>query len=307
MEPKRKNLLVILGPTCVGKSTTAIKIARIFFGEIINCDSMQVYKGFDIGTDKMTLAQRGNIPHHLLDIISPSAQFNAADFIQLALEAVGNIHKKKKLPIITGGTGLYLKALLDGLFPEGKSDPNIRKRLEEEAKANGFKNLGERLKTIDPQYAEKIGSNDKYRIIRALEVFETTNISLTEHFAQTRSFVADFHILKIGLKIDRQILYTNIEKRVDKIFTRGLVNEVKNLLENGVKEWSPPFRALGYKHVLKHLRNEITLEETVILTKRDTRHYAKRQMTWFRKMEGIEWFNPEEFESLEKRTKEFLD
>lgn len=307
MEPKRKNLLVILGPTCVGKSTTAIKIAGIFDGEIINCDSMQVYQGFDIGTDKMTLDQRGNIPHHLLDIISPSAQFNAADFVQLALEAVGHIHKKNKLPIITGGTGLYLKALLDGLFPEGKSDPNIRKRLEEEAKANGFKSLGERLKTIDPQYAEKIGSNDKYRIIRALEVFETTNKSLTEHFAQTRSYVADFHVLKIGLNIDRQMLYTNIEKRVDKIFMGGLVNEVKNLLDSGVKEESPPFRALGYKHVLKYLKKELTLEEAVILTKRDTRHYAKRQMTWFRKMEGIEWFNPEEFDSLEERTKIFLN
>jgi len=307
LEPKRKNLLIILGPTCVGKSATAIKIARIFDGEIINCDSMQVYQGFDIGTDKMTLDQRENIPHHLLDIISPSTQFTAADFIRLALEAVGNIHKKNKLPIITGGTGLYLKALLDGLFPEGKSDPNIRKRLEAEAKANGVKSLCERLKTIDPQYAEKIGTNDKYRIIRALEVFEATNISLTEHFAQTRSFVADFHVLKIGLKIDRQILYTNIEKRVDKIFTGGLVNEVKNLLDNGVKKESPPFRALGYKHVLKHLKRELTLEEAVILTKRDTRHYAKRQMTWFRKMEGIEWFNPEEFDSLEERTKEFLD
>ncbi len=307
MEPKRKNLLIILGPTCVGKSTTAIKIARIFNGEIINCDSRQVYKGFDIGTDKMTLDQRRNIPHHLLDIISPSAQFNAADFIQLALEAVGNIHKKNKLPIITGGTGLYLKALLDGLFPEGKSDPNIRNRLEEEAKTKGLKSLSDRLKTVDPQYAEKIGTNDKFRIIRALEVFESTNISLTEQFAQTRSFVADFHVLKIGLKIDRQILYSNIEKRVDKMFTRGLVNEVKTLLDNGARAESPPFLALGYKHVLKHLKSELTLEETVILTKRDTRHYAKRQLTWFRKMEGIEWFNPEEFDSLVERTKEFLD
>ncbi len=307
MEPKRKNLLVILGPTCVGKSTTAIKIAGIIKGEIINCDSRQVYKGFDIGTDKMTLDQRGNIPHHLLDIIPFSTPFNAADFIKLTLEAIGNIRKKNKIPIITGGTGLYLKALLDGLFPEGKSDPNIRNRLESEAKTNGLKSLSDRLKTIDPKYAEKIGTNDKFRIIRALEVFEATNRSLTEQFAQTRSFVADFHVLKIGLTIDRQILYTNIEKRVDKMFKGGLVNEVKGLLENGVKAESPPFRALGYKHVLKHLRRELTLEEAVILTKRDTRHYAKRQMTWFRKMEGIEWFNPEEFESIQERTKEFLD
>ncbi len=307
MDHKRKNLLVILGPTCVGKSTTAIKIAGIFDGEIINCDSRQVYKGFDIGTDKMSLDQRGNIPHHLLDIISSSTPFNAADFSKLALEAIENIRKKNKIPIITGGTGLYLKALLDGLFPEGKSDPNIRNRLEAEAETNGLKSLSDRLKTVDPLYAEKIGTNDKFRIIRALEVFEATNISLTEQFAQTHSLVADFHILKIGLKIDRQILYTKIEKRVDEMFKRGLVNEVKKLLDSGVKAESHPFRALGYKHVLKHLRRELTLGEATILTKRDTRHYAKRQMTWFRKMEGIEWFNPEEFESIEERTKEFLD
>lgn len=307
MEPKRKALIIILGPTCVGKSATAIKIAKIFDGEIINCDSMQVYRGFDIGTDKIPLGQREAIPHHLLDIISPSTQFTASDFVQFALEAIDNIHKKNKLPIITGGTGLYLKALLNGLFPEGKSDPNIRKRLEAEAEEKGLESLNERLKTVDPQYAEKIGNNDKYRTIRALEVFEATNKSLSEHFAGTRSFVEDFHVMNIGLKIDRQFLYPKIEKRVDKMFAGGLVNEVKSLLEKGVNEESPPFRALGYKYVLKHLKNEITLEEAVMLTKRDTRHYAKRQMTWFRKMEGIQWFHPEEFDSLKTQIKEFLD
>jgi len=307
LEPKRKALIIILGPTCVGKSATAIKIAKIFDGEIINCDSMQVYRGFDIGTDKIPLGQREAIPHHLLDIISPSTQFAASDFVQFALEAIENIHKKNKLPIITGGTGLYLKALLNGLFPEGKSDPNIRKRLEAEAEEKGLESLNERLKTVDPQYAEKIGNNDKYRTIRALEVFEATNKSLSEHFAGTRSFVEDFHVMNIGLKIDRQFLYPKIEKRVDKMFAGGLVNEVKSLLEKGVNEESPPFRALGYKYVLKHLKNEITLEEAVMLTKRDTRHYAKRQMTWFRKMEEIQWFHPEEFDSLKTQIKEFLD
>ena len=307
MEPKKKALIIILGPTCVGKSAAAIKIAKIFNGEIINCDSMQVYRGFDIGTDKIPLDQREAISHHLLDIISPSTQFTASDFVQFALEAIDNIHKKNKLPIITGGTGLYLKALLNGLFPEGKSDPNIRKRLEAEAEEKGLESLNERLKTVDPQYAEKIGNNDKYRTIRALEVFEATNKSLSEHFAGTRSFVEDFHVMNIGLKIDRQFLYPKIEKRVDKMFAGGLVREVKSLLEKGVNEESPPFRALGYKYVLKHLKNEITLEEAVMLTKRDTRHYAKRQMTWFRKMEGIQWFHPEEFDSLKTQIKEFLD
>jgi len=268
---------------------------------------MQVYKGFDIGTDKIPLDQREAIPHHLLDKISPSTQFTASDFVHLALEVIENIHKKNKIPIITGGTGLYLKALLNGLFPEGKSDPNIRKRLEAEAEEKGLESLNEKLRTVDPQYAEKIGNNDQFRTIRALEVFETTNKSLSEHFADTRSFVEDFHVLKIGLNIDRQFLYTNIEKRVDKMFAGGLINEVKSLLEKGVNEESPPFRALGYKYVLKHLKNELTLEEAIRLTKRDTRHYAKRQMTWFRKMEGIQWFHPVEFDSLKTQIKEFLD
>ncbi|MFC2160229.1 tRNA (adenosine(37)-N6)-dimethylallyltransferase MiaA [Acidobacteriota bacterium] len=307
MDPKRKTLLVILGPTCVGKSTTAIKVAKLFNGEIINCDSMQVYRGFDIGTDKMPQDRRENIPHHLLDIISPSVRFSAADFVQFALEIIDKIHDKNRLPIVTGGTGLYLKALLNGLFSEGKSDPVIRKRLESEAEEKGLASLSKKLRTVDPQYAKIIGNNDKYRIIRALEVFEATNKPLSEHFASTRSFVEDLNVLKIGLKIDRQTLYKNIEKRVDEMFAKGLVEEVKLLLESGVDAESPPFRALGYKHVFKHLKKDLTLEEAISLTKRDTRHYAKRQMTWFRKMEGIHWFNPENFDSLKGQIKEFLD
>jgi len=268
---------------------------------------MQVYQGFDIGTDKIPLDRRENIPHHLLDIIPSSTQFSAADFVQFALEKIEHIHKRIKLPIITGGTGLYLKALLNGLFSEGKSDPIIRKRLESEAEEKGLESLSDKLRSVDPPYAKIIGNNDKYRIIRALEVFEATNKTLSEHFASTRSFVEDFHVLKIGLKIERQILYTNIEKRVDKMFKGGLVDEVKSLLEKGVNEESPPFRALGYKHVFQHLKKNLTLEEAISLTKRDTRHYAKRQMTWFRKMEGIQWFNPEDFNSLKEHIKKSMD
>lgn len=289
-----------MGPTCVGKSATAIKVAKAFDGEIINCDSMQVYRGFDIGTDKLPEDQREKIPHHLLDIIPPSTQFTAADFVRLALEAIGVIRSKKKRPIIAGGTGLYLKALLVGLFPQGKSDPLIRKRLEREAGKKGLPSLSEKLKAIDPVYAEKIGPNDKIRIIRALEIFLATGKPLSEHFIQTQSFVEDFHILKIGLELEREVLYQRIESRVDRMFERGLVEEVNRLLRKDIKEDSPPFRALGYKHVLKVLRGELTLEEAVMLTKKDTRHYAKRQLTWFRKMEGIQWFDSRSFDALHK-------
>ena len=293
-----KNLVIILGPTGVGKSATSIKLAKKFKGAIINCDSRQVYKGFDIGTDKLPLEKRENIPHYLLDIVDPDIQFTAADFANQALKAIESILKKKRLPIIVGGTGLYLRALLDGLFPGPGREPSLRRKLEKKATEKGLENLRRKLEEVDPDYAQKIGKKDKMRIIRALEVFTLTQKPFSEHFQNTESLVKDFNILKIGLKLKRKELYKNIEERVDKMFKSGIINEVEDLLKDGVKEDSPPFRALGYKYVLKYLKKEMTLEEALELTKRDTRHYAKRQLTWFRKMEGIEWFCPFEFPSL---------
>jgi tRNA dimethylallyltransferase len=302
----KKNLIVVLGPTSVGKSQTAIKIATAFNGEIINCDSMQVYKGFDIGTDKISLEDREKLPHHLLDVVDPSTQFTAADFVSLALEAIQSILKRTKLPLVVGGTGLYLKALLDGLFPEGRSNLKVRQRLEKEAAESGSISLWYKLEKVDPVYAQKIGKNDKLRIIRALEVFLATETPLSEHFQKTRSAVKDFHILRIGLKLERQELYRKIEDRVEKMFERGFVDEVQRLLNAGVAEDAPPFRALGYKHVLRHIKEEISFEDAVQFTKRDTRHYAKRQMTWFRKMEGIRWFSPHDFSEIAHYIKDNL-
>jgi len=307
LESKTKNLIIVLGPTGVGKSSTAVKLAKKLKGEIINCDSMQVYKDFDIGTDKIPLEKRGNIPHHLLDVVSPSTQFTAADFARLALETANAILKKKKLPLVVGGTGLYLKALLNGLFPGGGSDPSLRQKLEREAKKKGLDTLREKLREVDPVYYQKIGEKDKVRIIRALEVFYSTRKPLSKQFLNTESYVKDFNIIKIGLKLERKELYTRIEERVDKMFERGITREVQELLQKRVDENSPPFRALGYKYVLKLLKKEIPLEEAITLTKRDTRHYAKRQMTWFRKMEGIKWFSPHDFPSILEYVKNNLN
>lgn len=282
----------------MGKSTTAINLAKKFSGEIINCDSMQVYKGFDIGTDKIPLDHRENIPHHLLDIVKPPTQFTAADFVRSALKATASILKRKNLPLIVGGTGLYLKALIDGLFPEGKSDPEIRKKIQKDEGKKGLESLWKKLIEIDPAYAKKIGAKDRMRIIRALEVYYLTQKPLSEHFRNTQSPIRDFHLLKIGLKLEREELYRRIDQRVDKMFEKGIVAEVKILLKEGIEESSPPFRALGYKYVLQFLKKEMTLEEAILLTKRDTRHYAKRQMTWFRKMKGIHWFSPSAFSSI---------
>jgi tRNA dimethylallyltransferase len=275
-----------------------VKLAKKLKGEIINCDSMQVYKSFDIGTDKIPMEKRENIPHHLLDVVGPSTQFTAADFARLALETADSIVKKKKLPLIVGGTGLYLKALLNGLFPGGGSDPELRQKLEKEAKEKGLETLRDKLRKVDPVYFQKIGEKDKVRIIRALEVFYATRKPLSKQFLNTKSYVKDFNIIKIGLKLERKELYRRIEERVDKMFERGITREVEELLQQGVNEDSPPFRALGYKYVLRLLKKEVPLEEAITLTKRDTRHYAKRQMTWFRKMDGIKWFSPSEFPSI---------
>jgi len=295
---KAKNLLIILGPTSVGKSSTAVKIAQEFSGEIINCDSMQVYKGFNIGTDKIPKDRQENIPHHLLDIAAPSTQFTAAAFVKHTLKSADSILSRNRLPIITGGTGLYLKALIEGLFPERKKTHDIRRRLEKEAETYGLKILRQKLIQVDPAYGEKIGENDQVRIIRALEVYYTTNKPISEHFSKTESFLKKFNVIKVGLKIERAELYKKIENRVDNMFRRGIINEVQDLLLSGVSEDAPPFKALGYKQVLLHLKEKINLQETIYLTKRDTRHYAKRQITWFRKMEGIKWFSPTDISAI---------
>jgi|Deesub1362B_J571_1020462.scaffolds.fasta_scaffold00263_7 tRNA dimethylallyltransferase len=289
--PKEK-LLVILGPTAVGKSALAIKLAHVFQGEIINCDSMQVYQGFDIGTDKIPPEKREGIPHHLLDVIPPTEQFTAADFVCFSLEIMQEIWSRNHLPIITGGTGLYLQSLLEGLFPGVGRNPQIRQKLEEEAQTQGLAFLWEKLAQVDPVYAQKISPRDKIRVIRALEVYEATGIPISRHFQKTKSFVRDFSTLKIGLKLKRKELYERINRRVERMFAAGLIEEVTRLLQQGIPEEAPPFRALGYKYALQVIQHQLSREEAIKLTQRDTRHYAKRQLTWFRRMKGIHWFSP---------------
>jgi tRNA dimethylallyltransferase len=280
-------LVILIGPTGVGKSAAGICLALRFGGEIINCDSMQVYRGFDIGTDKPTPDMRRRVPHHLLDIADASGQFTAADFVREALAALRLIEERGHLPFIVGGTGLYLKALLDGLFPGPGRNAEFRLKLEREAGEKGLPSLHRRLEQVDPVYARLIGARDKVRIIRALEVFHLTGKPISEHFQSTRSEVADFHLLKIGLKLERKELYRMIEERVDRMFRGGIVDEVRSLLAAGVGPEAPPFRALGYKHILSHLKGQIPLDEAARLTKQDTRHYAKRQISWFQKVEGV--------------------
>lgn len=300
MEPETSALAIVLGPTAVGKSRVAVDLALRFGGEVISGDSIQVYRGFDIGTDKPTPETRRGVPHHLVDIVGPEVQFTAADFVRQALSAARDIAGRGLLPIIAGGTGLYIKALCDGLFPGPGRDPALRAALEAEAREKGIEVLFRRLEDLDPEYAAKVRGRDRVRIIRALEVHAATGRPISEHFRATESPVKGRRVVRIGLRLEREELYARIDRRVERMYERGLVDEVRGLLARGVPGSAPPFRALGYSHVLRHLRGEIGREEAAALTKTDTRHYAKRQMTWFRKMADIVWFPPDDGPALEE-------
>lgn len=287
---------MILGPTAVGKSALAVELARRFRGEVINGDSMQVYRGFDIGTAKPTPEERRGVPHHLLGFVDPRSQFCAMDFVRETRRVLDDLRRRDVLPIIVGGTGLYLKALLDGLFPGPGRDPEVRRRLDEEAAESGLEHLWRRLEAVDPEYARKIGPRDRIRIVRALEVQELTGTPLSRHFERTEGFLKDFQTLRIGLQLDRKELNRRIEERVDSMFARGLEAEVRSLLASGVPEDAPPFRGLGYKQVLLAERGRISAAEARALIKQETRRYAKRQVTWFRKMPGVTWFEAGDIE-----------
>jgi tRNA dimethylallyltransferase len=285
----RRPLVVVLGPTGVGKSAAAIELALLFGGEIINADSMQVYRGFDIGTAKPSPEDRQRVPHHLLDIVEPTVQFTAADFAARAAAAIRLIRERGRLPFVVGGTGLYLRSLVEGLFAGPGRDPLVRARLEDEARTSGLDSLRKELERVDPVSAGRIGQRDKVRIVRALEVYALTGRPISEHFAGTAPPDEGRLPVKIGLSLDRPALYGKIEERVDRMFQNGLVEEVRRLLVEGLPESAPPFRALGYKHVVRCVKGEIPVAEAARLTKLDTRHFAKRQMTWFRKMAGVTW------------------
>jgi tRNA dimethylallyltransferase len=306
LEHDSKRLVIIVGPTAVGKSEAAVALAEEADGEVINGDSMQVYRGFDIGTDKPSPADRRRVPHHLFDIRDASDQFTAADFVACAFAAATGILNRGRVPIIAGGTGLYLKALLDGLFPGPGRDPAVRAALEDEARKTGLASLHARLAAADPAYAAKVGPNDKVRIFRALEVLAVTGEPLSGHFPRTESRFREFTFVKTGIELDRKTLNRRIDGRVDRMFERGLVEEVRSLLAAGVDERAAPFKAIGYRRILALLRGEAGLDETIALTKTDTRRYAKRQMTWFRKMEGVRWFPASDIAGLKDFVKKEL-
>lgn len=304
MKPK---LVIILGPTGVGKSEVAVEVALQVGGEVINADSQQVYRYMDIGTGKPAPERRKKIAHHLIDIVDPDEEFNAAIFRQKALESAEEIWSRGRRAILCGGTGLYIKALAHGLFVGPSKDPEVRRRLEREGDEKGLPHLYERLRRVDPGALAAIHPNDRQRIIRALEVFELTGKRMSDWQMEHGFKESPFETLKIGLNRERGELYDIIDRRCEEMVSAGLVEEVKGLVERGYRLELQAMQSVGYRHVGLYLSGAMTLEEALSLMQRDTRHLAKRQLTWFRADNEIRWFHPErEKDKILVTVKEFL-
>jgi len=287
-------LVIISGPTCSGKSVLAVALAELLGGEIINADSMQVYRGMDIGTAKLPMSERKGIPHHLIDIVNPDREFNAALFSSYALPIIQDLHVKKIPIIVVGGTGLYVKALLGGLFECPPSKPELRKGLWEECEKRGPSFLYQRLSRLDSKAADSIHPMDKVRIIRALEVIYLTGYPFSE-LARKHSFSdTGFLALNLSLNVDRQVLYTRINRRTMSMIDSGLISEVERLLTMGYSPELKPMQAIGYRHIVGYLKGRWNLDEATRLIQRDTRRYAKRQLTWLRADSDIVWVNPDD-------------
>jgi len=280
---------VILGPTGSGKSDLALRVAAEFSGEVVNCDSLQIFRYFDIGTAKLPFDQRHGIPHHLIDILDPDQLFTAGEYARLAREVLAEISTRGRLPVVAGGTGFYLRALLDGLFPGPARDQALRDRLaERERRRPG--SIHRLLGRFDPQAAGRIHPNDLPKMMRALEVCLLTRRPVTEIYQEGRDELRGYETLKIGLSPPREQLYERLDQRAEHMFQTGLIDEVRGILARGFAVSAKPFESHGYRQAVQFLNGELNQAQAVFYAQRNTRRYAKRQMTWFRQEPGVEWF-----------------
>jgi tRNA dimethylallyltransferase len=287
----RPVVLAVLGPTASGKSALALALAEGYGGEIINCDSTAVYRGFDIGTDKVGEDARRGIPHHLIDIADPAEVYTAAQFAHDAARAIREIHARGKLPILVGGSGFYYRALTRGLFPGPGADEALRARLNRIADARGVECLHRILQRVDPDSAARIMQRDLKRIVRALEVYYTTGRALTSHFEETVSPIADCDVVAIALRLPAELTSERVARRVDEQFSRGIVDEVRGLLARGISPDARPFGGLVYRQVMEMLNGVRGEAETRALIVQENRRYARRQLIWFRKEPNLRWFD----------------
>ena len=294
-----KPVVVIVGPTAVGKSRVAVEVAKTFETEVLTADSRQVYRGMDIGTDKPIPEERQGVPHRLIDLVGPGEVFNAGIYRREALGEIERLYKDRRLPLVVGGTGLYVRTLLKGLCSAPPSDPILRKVLEQEAIEQGHDRLYARLAAVDPIAAAQLHPRDESKVIRALEVYQLSGHRMSE-FQQEHGFAErPFSALIMGLNRDRRALYRRIEERIDWQLAHGLIEETQQLLVQGYQRTSAAMKGLGYRQVAEHLAGEYDAAEMVRRFKRDTRHFSKRQMTWFRKEPGVQWLTIEESESVQ--------
>ena len=297
----KKPLIILTGPTAVGKTELSIKLAKAVNGEIISADSMQVYKKMDIGTAKITQKEMEGVPHYLIDVLDPKEDFNVVLFQQLAKEAMECIYAKGKVPIITGGTGFYIQSILYDIdFTKNDGDTSYREQLEQLAKEKGVDYLHQMLLEVDEESAKAIHANNVKRVIRALEFFKQTGKQISKHNEEERQKTSPYTFVYFVLNHDRQVLYDRINKRVDIMLSNGLLSEVETLYKEGYDNSFVSMQGLGYKEILSYLKGECSLEDAIYILKRDTRHFAKRQITWFKREKDITWVNKNEFSSEEE-------
>ncbi len=303
MEP----VIVLVGPTASGKTELSIELAKLINGSIVSADSMQIYRYMDIGTAKPEAIERSGIKHYMIDELYPDEQFSVAKYREMAIKYISQIFEQGGHPIVVGGTGLYINSLLYNIrFPETICDKELRENLKIESSKKGNKYLHDKLLAIDPSSAEKIHENDIKRVIRAIEVYTHTNRTISQHAQMSRLEPPTFRYIVFGLNWDRNKLYNRIDKRVDRMFQSGLIEEVRSLKKRGYDKGTTAMQGIGYKEILNYLKGECTLEETKYILKRDTRHYAKRQLTWFRRIEQIKWLDVGENTNLKELAEKII-
>ena len=296
------SLVALLGPTAIGKSTLGINLARRIGGEIVSCDSTAVYRGFDIGTDKVPFEQRGGVPHHLIDVADPLEEYSAARYAREAAAAIRGITARGRVPILVGGTGLYYRAVTRGFFPGPSRDEALRARLERVARRRGVERLHAWLRRVDPESAERILPRDLKRMVRALEVYLLTGRNISSHFADTASPLPGYEVFAAALRIPAEETAARVARRVDAQFEAGLLDEIRALLASGVPPTAHPFTGLVYRQALEHLRGVRDERATRELIVRENRRYARRQLIWFKKEPNLRWFHAagEREETLEE-------
>lgn len=301
----KPRVAALVGPTAVGKTAVALALARSLGCEIVNADSLQVYRELDIGTAKPSLEERAQVAHHLIDVADPPEMFDAARFCREGREVLEDLRRRGVPPLVVGGTGLYLKALLRGLFAEGEPAPGVRERVRHELGDLGLAALYQRLEQLDPATAARLHPHDTYRIVRALEVIAATGRPLSEWIGAHRFQDAPYEVLKLGLELDREELYRRIELRVEVMLEQGWLDEVEGLLTR-YPPTLKPLQALGYRHLINYLTGRWSWEEALTLLTRDTRRYAKRQRTWFGSDPEVRWFHPDRVEEMAAALAEFF-